>query len=354
MKVLFIVQEDYDSGIATYANNLKDGLLKKGIQVVVDEKYFDKYDIIHIHGKPDPRLLVSKIFNGSKLVVSAHVSSKEFECFVPKHLDFFVEEFLKRGYAVAEKIFIYSKELYNEFKKHTATKDKSIFLPISFNMYRFYNRKNIHKEKFKKMFNLKNKKIVICVGSIQKRKGIIEFLELAKELPQYYFIWIGKTPPQIYLKDKKQINKLIEKKSKNVIFTGNLYDDDLVSAYYSANLFWLPSKSETFGLVNVEAAASGINVLIPNLKVFRQFKKFAIIYKNNPKEKIIDILENPKKYSKKVQIGFNEVNKYDIEKNVDKLIKEYKKLIKSKTKNNYNKLLKNKINKFNFKKIRQL
>lgn len=349
MKILFSIGVPNDTGIATYAKIIQKKLIEKGIEVSNDSKHLEKYDIIHIHSIPDARLFASKIINNPKIIVSAHVTSKEVEDFFPKQLKQIVEKFLERGYGFADKIFVYNKELYNEFKKNNLTNKKAVFLPISFELKKFKQKSN--KTFLKKKLKLKNKKIVLCVGSIQKRKGIFDFIEIAKKLPQYNFVWVGRIPKMIYLNEINQIKKIIQNKPTNVFFTGELYNQDLINAYSSANLFWFPTKSETFGLVNIEAAANGINILIPNLKVFNQFKKFAIIYKNNPERKIIEILENPNKFKEKIKIGKNEVKKYDIDQNIDKIIYEYNKVLNKKSnKNNKIKFLELNLKKYNIKK----
>lgn len=328
MRILFSTGVAKDSGISSYAKLLEKELIRKNINVVSDSRHFEKYDIIHVHSIPDARLFASKIINNPKIIVSAHVTSKEVDSFFPKQLKKFVESFLEKGYGFADKIFVYNKELYSEFKKNNKTKNKVVFLPISFDLKKFTKKtkKDFLRKKIKN-----NKKIVLCVGSIQKRKGIFEFIEVAKKLPQYNFVWVGRIPQMFYLEDIKIIKKLIENKPENVFFIGDLYGQELVNAYHSANLFWFPTKAETFGLVNIEAAASGLNILIPNLDVFKQFKKFSISYNKNPDKKIIDILENKNKYLNKIKIGKEEIKKYDINKNINLIIKEYENSLKEKS-----------------------
>lgn len=41
---------------------------------------------------------------------------------------------------------------------------------------------------------MKRKKVIICVGLFFERKGITDFIEVARQLPEYQFIWFGDTP----------------------------------------------------------------------------------------------------------------------------------------------------------------
>ncbi|MEM6913140.1 MAG: glycosyltransferase, partial [Pseudomonadota bacterium] len=58
-----------------------------------------------------------------------------------------------------------------------------------------------------------------------------------------------------------QEQELREKyKDKNVHFAGKHYGEELVKRYAASDVFVFPSRTDTFGLVNVEALASGIPV----------------------------------------------------------------------------------------------
>ena len=49
-------------------------------------------------------------------------------------------------------------------------------------------------------------------------------------------------------------------KYKDAVFTGPKYGDDLTRYYQAADVFVFPSRTDTFGLVNVEALACGVPV----------------------------------------------------------------------------------------------
>lgn len=50
----------------------------------------------------------------------------------------------------------------------------------------------------------------------------------------------------------------VEYELPNDIFTGCLYGEELATAYASSDLFVFPSDTETFGIVTLEAMASGL------------------------------------------------------------------------------------------------
>jgi phosphatidylinositol alpha 1,6-mannosyltransferase len=56
----------------------------------------------------------------------------------------------------------------------------------------------------------------------------------------------------------------LQAKLPNAVFTGFLDGDALSSAYASADVFFFPSVTETFGIVTLEAMASGLPAVCAN------------------------------------------------------------------------------------------
>lgn len=122
-------------------------------------------------------------------------------------------------------------------------------------------------------YNLNDKKVLISVGRLTERKGMNEFIDLCLSkvvnvLQDTVLIIIGDTPNQSLnknLQSKELILTTAEKHelTNNIIFTGNIRDDDvLANFYYLADLHVFPVKHiphdpEGFGMVAIEAAAHG-------------------------------------------------------------------------------------------------
>lgn len=86
------------------------------------------------------------------------------------------------------------------------------------------------------------------VGRLAVEKSIEDFLKL--DLPGTK-VMIGAGPQEEELKAKYQ---------KGVFWAGPKYDEDLVKCYTASDVFVFPSRTDTFGLVNVEALACGVPV----------------------------------------------------------------------------------------------
>ncbi len=109
--------------------------------------------------------------------------------------------------------------------------------------------------------------VVLALGQQTPRKGIYDFLELAARMPDVIWVWVGGFPYGRLSKDYARIEREKRKASENVVFTG--FVPDVTEAYSGADLFFFGSRAETFGLVILEALASGLPVAargIPELR----------------------------------------------------------------------------------------
>lgn len=91
------------------------------------------------------------------------------------------------------------------------------------------------------------KPVMVYVGRVSVEKNIEAFLEL--DLPG----------SKLVVGDGPQLNKL-RAKYPQVIFTGAKFGEELAAHYRSGDIFVFPSKTDTFGLVMLEAMACGLPV----------------------------------------------------------------------------------------------
>ena len=89
--------------------------------------------------------------------------------------------------------------------------------------------------------------IFLYVGRLAVEKSIEDFIEL--DLPGTKLI-VGEGPQR----------EELEEKYKEAVFVGPKYGDELTKYYQGSDVFVFPSRTDTFGLVNVEALACGAPV----------------------------------------------------------------------------------------------
>jgi glycosyltransferase involved in cell wall biosynthesis len=108
--------------------------------------------------------------------------------------------------------------------------------------------RGVDTELFKPAKKLSRKKpVCMYIGRVAAEKNIEAFLNCRNDVMKYV---VGDGPI---------LNKL-KKKYPDVYFCGTFYGKDLADMYASADCFVFPSKSDTFGLVLLEALSSGVPI----------------------------------------------------------------------------------------------
>jgi len=108
---------------------------------------------------------------------------------------------------------------------------------------------------------------VLFVGALSDDKGVDTFTEAARIVKRYYsdvrFVIASSGGP---------LKSIVEKAHKNgvVEFIGFVPDSELARLYAESHVAVFPSRDEAFGLVSLEAQASGTPVIATDLPAFRQ------------------------------------------------------------------------------------
>ncbi len=119
-------------------------------------------------------------------------------------------------------------------------------------------------------------RVVLSVAQMTPRKGIYDFFALAALHPDIRFVWIGGLPYSVLSKDYARITALRERAGPNVLFTG--YVERIEAPYAAADAFFMGSHAETFGLVILEALASGLPVIARSIPEFREIFGPSVLY----------------------------------------------------------------------------
>lgn len=143
------------------------------------------------------------------------------------------------------------------------------------------------KKRFREKYSLlDNQKVVVSVGHYMERKGIRDFIRLAKNMPEITFIWFGYTNPNLI---PNIIQKDIATAPSNVKFPGYVSSDELRDAYSGSDLFLFLTYEETEGIVLLEALAMKIPILIRDITIYREmFSDGKEIYKGRTLEEFED------------------------------------------------------------------
>ena len=106
---------------------------------------------------------------------------------------------------------------------------------------------------------------VLSVGHMIARKGLVEFVEMARSMPETRFFWFGYTAPELI---PAHIRRAVETAPPNVTFPGFVSPEELRDAYCGCDVFAFLSHEETEGIVVLEALACGIPTVLRDIPVY--------------------------------------------------------------------------------------
>ena len=121
--------------------------------------------------------------------------------------------------------------------------------------------------KFRAQHALDDRPLVLSIGLVFLRKGIIDFVDAAKKLPRFRFVWVGRILAWPFL--PKAAKNVLEAAPENVLFTGRV--DSICEALSAADVFVFPSYEENQGIAALEAAACGVPIILRDLPVYSDF-----------------------------------------------------------------------------------
>ena len=148
----------------------------------------------------------------------------------------------------------------------------------------------------KQRLGLSGNPIYLTVGGIEPRKNsltlLTAFIELLADYPQAQLVIAGGATLFDYQDYRNQFLSLVDRSGivlgKSLILPGVIPDSDLPALYRLADAFVFPSVTEGWGLVVLEAIASGIPVITSNQPPFTEFltDKQALLVNPNSSEAI--------------------------------------------------------------------
>lgn len=240
----------------------------------------DDFDIAHINTIfPESLMLAKKCKQmGKKVIFHAHSTEEDFRNSfkLSNGVSPIFRQWLKICYGSADLLITPTEYSKKVLEKYDLGKE---IIPISNGIdLEFFKRTKDGRKKFREKYGFSDDdKVIMAVGLYIERKGILEFLELARRMPEYKFIWFGYTKPSLI---PVKISDAIKNKTDNVYFPGYVNSIELKDAYQGCDLYIFPTKEETEGIVLLEALAMRAKTLISDIPIYDDWLKDGVnVYK---------------------------------------------------------------------------
>lgn len=175
-------------------------------------------------------------------------------------------------------------------KTYGFPRNKISYIPNVVSSKRFYPLSMEERVIARKHFHLpEDRFIVLCAGQLQKRKGVLDFIEIAKKLTAIQFVWAGDFSFGKISQDYNQIKQVVENPPKNVTFLGLVDHDEMNLLYNACHMMLLPSYEELFPMTVLEAMACQLPILVRQLELYDDILFDYVQYANTTEEFISHI-----------------------------------------------------------------
>ena len=192
---------------------------------------------------------------------------------------------------------------------------------------RFFERDEEGGREFRKKFGYKETdKVVMGLGLYLERKGILDFVSMARRMPEYKFIWFGYSPLTF---SPRKIKKAVRTKLDNLYFAGYQEPDIIKKAYSGCDVYVFPTLEETEGIPILEALTEKTNTVIHDIPIFNFLIDGKDVYKaknlDEYEDKIRGIID--KRLPSLVENGYQKVLDKEIKTVGKKLIATYEEVL---------------------------
>lgn len=291
------------------------GLVNESKKLEIVKK---KPDIIHHHTiNPNYyiKMKLSKCPNVAYVHFLPHTLDESIK--LPKPLFNIFKKYVISFYNNADYLVVVNPIFIEDLKKYNIAEEKIVYIPNYVSKDKFYKKSEEEKNKIREKYHIPTKKfVVVGAGQVQTRKGVKDFIECAKKLPNIEFVWCGGFSFGKITDGYDELKKIMDNPPANVKFLGIIPREEMNDIYNMADLFFLPSYNELFPMTILETANTEVPILLRNLDLYKVIL-FDNYFKGNNNGEFVNIIEelskNPKMYQKGIQNSQNISNFYSKE-----------------------------------------
>ena len=256
------------------------GLLREGASDVFDIVINDKNDadIVHVHSiNPNFYFKMKNTKGVSVCYVHFLPHTLDGSIKLPKPIFNIFKKYVIKFYNNADHLVVVNPIFIKDLEKYNIKREKITYIPNYVSKDNFYKKSKKEKDTIRSELGIsKNSFVVLGVGQIQTRKGVLDFVSVAKSLPDITFVWCGGFSFGKITDGYDELKQVYENPPSNLKFLGIVPRDKMNDMFNMADLLFMPSYNELFPMAILEAVNIGIPLLLRDLDLYEDilFKKY--------------------------------------------------------------------------------
>ena len=250
---------------AAYVEQLN--LIQQSKRLVVLQPNEPRPDLVHIH-TINFRYWLAMLFIKIPRVVYVHFlpSTLSSSIKLPRLFFGILKWYVKVFYKTASHLVVVNPIFIDPLMKMGIKQERIVFIPNYVDESKFATKVSI--TSIRKQWQIK-RFTVLGVGQVQHRKGVLDFIEVAKKLPAVDFVWAGGFSFKGITAGYEELKKVMDNPPSNVRFLGIVPREKMNELYHGCDLFFLPSFDELMPMSVLEAAVCDKPILLRDLELYQ-------------------------------------------------------------------------------------
>lgn len=207
--------------------------------------------------------------------------------------------YMLKFYAAMDYLVTVNPNFRDELIKSGVKPERIRYIPNCVAADGFFEMTTDEKSKVRDKYGIpKDKPVIIGAGQLQIRKGVLDFVEIAKRNPDKFFMWLGGFSFGKMTDGYEEIKAITENPPENIKFAGMVEREEMNAYYNAADILFLPSYAELFPMTILEAFNCGLPILVRDLPEYHGIvSDYCIMRSTNDEfDKEINSLFSDKEY----------------------------------------------------------
>lgn len=245
----------------------------QGYEITTNGSIMKPYDMTHLH-TINPEFYLTAMGAGKQhpIIASVHFLPETLEKSIslPKPIKDIFYKYVLAFYKQADYLVTVNPRFIDDLVEYGIDKEKITYIPNFVSRDKFYKITEQSKAELRQSFGLNPDLFtIVAAGQLQMRKGVLEFIELAKTLPDMQFVWAGDFAFKGISEGRKEIMEQMENLPANVHFIGLVERERMNDFFNMGDVMLQLSFEELFPMTILESMNSNIPLLLRDLREYK-------------------------------------------------------------------------------------
>lgn len=178
--------------------------------------------------------------------------------------------YLIQFYKSADRLVVVNPSFIDALVAYGIDRERIYYIPNYVSKEKFYRKSDDECASIRKKYGIdKDAFVVLGAGQVQTRKGVLDFVNVAKQMPDVQFVWTGGFSFGRITDGYEELKKLQENPPENCKFLGIVPREEMVDLYNIANVLFVPSYNELFPMTILEAVNLHVPLVLRDLDLYK-------------------------------------------------------------------------------------